>query len=58
MSERGRRSRGREYPSRLLLSTEPDVGLDLMSYEIRIRSKPKSQMLNQLSHPGTPVSDY
>ena len=57
-SKHGRgRERGRErIPSRLCtVSSEPDVGLKLINYEIMIWAEIKSQMLNQLSHPGTPL---
>ena len=41
------------------LSAEPDVGLDtgldLTTHEIRTLAETKSQMLTQMSHPGTPV---
>ena len=42
-------------PSRFhAVSTEPDSGLDLGNHETMIWAKIKSQMPNQLSHPGTP----
>ena len=54
MSEQGRgeTERGKErIPSRLhAVCAEPDMGLSLMNHEI------KSQMLNQLSHPGAPLA--
>ena len=34
-------------------SVEPNVGLDPMTHEITTWAKTKSQMLTQLSHPGT-----
>ena len=37
-----------------VVSTEPDVGLDLRNCEIMTSAKIKSQKLNLLSHPGTP----
>ena len=54
--ERGSK-RGRERtPSRLCTdSTEPDAGLDLRNLEIMTWAEIKSQMLNQLSHPGAPI---
>ena len=36
------------------VSTEPNVGLDLMDREIMTWAEIKCQMLNQLSHPGAP----
>ena len=56
--ERGRgRERGSErIQSRLpAVSSEPDIGLDLTKSEIKTWAKTKSQVLNRLSHPGTPV---
>ena len=50
--EQGRgRERGRErIPSRIhVVSAEPDVGLNVMSHELK-----SSQMHNQLSHPSAP----
>ena len=48
--------RGREkIPSRLrAVSTESDMGLELANCEIMTCIELKSQMLNQLSHPGAP----
>ena len=37
------------------VSTEPDAGLELMNHEIMTWAKIKSQTLNRLSHPGTPI---
>ena len=53
----GRAERGRErILSRLCaVSAEPDVGFDLMNHEILTWAKIKSQMINWLSHPGTPT---
>ena len=52
--------RGRErIPNKLLtISAEPDVGLKLMNCEIMTLAKIKNQMLNRLSHPGTPKMTY
>ena len=38
------------------VSTEPDAGFDLPNREIMTWAEIKSQTLNQLSQPGTPVS--
>ena len=50
------RERGRErILSRFrVVSTEPNIGVDLMSCEIMTWAKIKSQMLSQLSHSGAP----
>ena len=37
------------------VSTEPDAGLELINCEIMTRAQTKSQTLNLLSHPGTPI---
>ena len=53
--EKGQRERGRErqFKNRLpVIIVEPNVGRKLRSLEITISVKIKSQMLNQLSHPG------
>ena len=39
-------------------SREPDAGLKLMNHEIMTWAKIKSQMLNQLSHPGALSSQF
>ena len=54
------RERGRErIQSRLhTISMEPDEGLKLLSHEVMTRAETKSQMLNQLSHPGAPVKYF
>ena len=52
------RERGRENPKRALfcaVSTEPCAGLHLTNREIVTWAKIKSQMFNQLSHPGAPA---
>ena len=56
-SGEGQRERKRErIPSWLHnVSTEPDVGLDLMICEILTWAKIKSRMLNWLSHQGAPM---
>ena len=55
-ARKGQREREKEIPSRLhTASAEPDVGLELMNCEIMILAETKSRMLNQQSHPGTPV---
>ena len=36
-------------------NTDPDGGVELINHEIMIWAETKSQMLNQLSHPGAPV---
>ena len=47
------RERERENPKQIHAATaEPNKGLDLMNGEI------KSQMLNQLSHPGAPNNPF
>ena len=53
----GQRQRVRQrIPSRLhAVSTEPDAGLEPMNHEIMTWGEIKSQTLNQLSHPGTPL---
>ena len=38
-----------------MASTEPDVGLELTNCEMVTWAEVKSQMFNQLSHPGAPV---
>ena len=44
-------------PSRLwAVSAEPPEGLKLMNHEIMMGAEIKSQVLNQLSHPGSPRS--
>ena len=50
------RERGRErISSRLLaVNSEPDTGLSLTNSKIMAWAEIKSQMLNQLSYPGTP----
>ena len=54
-SERERERRER-IPSRLhAVSTEPDMGLELMNREIMTRAENKSQMLSLLNHPGDPL---
>lgn len=50
----GGRGGGREYPSRLPLSMEADVGLDLLSQEMSTWAEIKSQMHYWLSHPRAP----
>ena len=46
---------GREkIPSSLHASAEPDTGLPSHDHEMMTRAGIKSQMLNQLSHPGAP----
>ena len=54
---RGGAERERErIPSRLhAFSAEPDIGLELRNGEITTWAETKSWMLNQLSHPGSPV---
>ena len=37
-----------------MLSAEPDTGLEPTNHEIITQAKIKSQMLNQLNHPGAP----
>ena len=53
---KSQRERDRDnIPSSLrTVSTEPDAGLELMNQEIITWAETKSQMLNWLSHPGTP----
>ena len=53
----GPRERGRErIPSRLwAVSAEPDAGLKLTNREIMTRADIRSQILHQLSYPGTPL---
>ena len=51
--EKGRRRE--RVPSRLhTVSVEPDMGLKLTNCEITTSAKIESQILNRLSHPGTP----
>ena len=54
--EREREREGRErIPTRFhAVRTEPKVGLKIMNCEIMTLAEIKSQMLNQLNHPGTP----
>ena len=40
------------------VSTEPDTGLDPTNPEIMTGAETKSQILNQLSHPGTPTATH
>ena len=48
-----RRREGERIPSSLcIVSTQPNVRLELTNCEIMTRAEIKSQMLNQLSHPG------
>ena len=37
------------------LSTEPDVGLSLMTHEMMTWAETKSQMVNRLSYLGAPI---
>ena len=55
-AEEGQRERERDrIPTRLLIvSTEPDAGLDLRNREIITLAEFKSHRLNQLSQPGAP----
>ena len=55
----GEGQRGRErIPSRLhAVSTDPDVGLESTNHEIMTWAEIKSQRLNWLSHPGTPMTN-
>ena len=52
--ERAQRDRERETENPQVGSAlaEPDAGLDLTNCEIMTWAETKSQMLNQLSHPG------
>ena len=52
----GQRERERErISSRLcIVSTEPNAGLESMNHVIMTWAKTKSQMFNQLRHPGAP----
>ena len=55
-SGEGQRERREKIPSKLLtVSAEPDVGLKLMNREMTTGAEIKSQMHNQLSHPGAPL---
>ena len=56
--EQRERDRERErIPSRLhTVSAEPDAGLKPMNHEITTWAEVKSQTLNWMSHPGTPVA--
>ena len=50
---RGRERRRERIPSKLhAVGTEPDAGLNLTNCEIMTSAESKSQMHNQLSHPG------
>ena len=46
------RGSGRENQADSMLSTEPNMGLDLKTLRSQPEPKP-SQVLNQLCHPGT-----
>ena len=53
--ERQRETEREKIPSSLrAVSTEPDVGLEVMNHEIMTQAKIQSPMLNQLSHPDAP----
>ena len=53
---RGRNRGGERVPSGLCaVSAEPDAELDIMVSEITTRAKIKIWMLNQLSHPDSPM---
>ena len=54
--ERVRRGRKEGSQADSMLSLELDVGLDLHYPETMIWAETKSQMLNQWSHPGAPLS--
>ena len=56
----GAEREGERIPSRLrTVSAEPDdLGLDPMNLELMTWAKIKSQMLNQVSHPGAPGLTY
>ena len=56
----GGAERGRErIPGRLhTVSAEPNVGLELRNCKIMTEAKIKSQVLNQLSHPGAPEEAF
>ena len=52
---RGREREGeRQSQAGSRLSTEPDVGLDLMNHEIMTGAKIKSLALKPPTHPGAP----
>ena len=54
--ERGQIEREIENPSRLhTVSAESNTGLKLKNREVMTSAEIKSQMLNQLSHPGVPM---
>ena len=56
---RGREKGIERIPSRLhTVSTEPDVGLQLMNRDSMTWVKIRSQMLNWLRHPGTPLHPH
>ena len=53
--ERDRERERERIPSRLCsVRAEPNVGLEHTNREIMTSAKIKSQMLDQLSHPGAP----
>ena len=56
--ERVGEERERENPKQALSSAKPDTGLKLMNRGIMTWAKIKSRMLNQLSHPGTPIIEF
>ena len=54
--ETDRQKQRRKIPSRLcIVSTEPNLGLELMNREIMTSAKIKSWLLNRLRHPGAPA---
>ena len=56
MSRGGAERGGDRIPSKLCAaSTEPDAGLEFVNHEIMTEAEIKSQMFNQLSHPGAPL---
>ena len=54
--ERQRERERRTLSKLCTVSTEPDARLELTNSEIMIWAEIKSQMLNLLSHPGTPTN--
>ena len=58
-AEEGKKEGERENPKQASHHrAEPDARLQLMNHEIMTWTETKSQMLNQLSHPGTPGLPY
>ena len=54
-TEEGQREREKENPKQSL-HYQIDVGLNLTNHKTMIQAKTYSRILNQMSHPGAPLS--